>query len=322
MSDRVPSLEALKAQLERDLTSPAHALAGAGGGAISLGLTYPLYTIITKLQVRSNYGGPIDTFFHVLREEGWTSLYAGLTPALIGNAYAQGVYYYWYAFFRAMAEGHGATKRPVGTLLSLLIGALAGAITVIFTNPFWVVTTRLQTSRETTKKDDEPFRARPKHKSIMQTINEIYSEGGLKAFWNGLIPSLILVINPALQYMVYEQIKAVWERRSANHKLSSFDFFLLGAIAKTVATVVTYPYITVKTRLQAKGKYTGTLDVIQKIYMQEGAGSFFKGMESKIVQSVLTAAFLFMVQNKLATFFLRLLVWFYTRRNPVPIARK
>lgn len=43
-----------------------------------------------RLQVRSNYGGPIDTFLHVLREEGWTSLYAGLAPALIGNAYAQG----------------------------------------------------------------------------------------------------------------------------------------------------------------------------------------------------------------------------------------
>jgi hypothetical protein len=37
------------------------------------------------------------------------------------------------------------------------------------------------------------------------------------------------------------------------------------------------PYITVKTRLQAKGKYSGTLDVLQKIYTQEGIGSFFKG---------------------------------------------
>jgi hypothetical protein len=45
-----------------------------------------------RVQVRSNYGGPIDTFLHVLREEGWTSLYAGLAPALIGNAYAQGTH--------------------------------------------------------------------------------------------------------------------------------------------------------------------------------------------------------------------------------------
>jgi hypothetical protein len=109
------------------------------------------------------------------------------------------------------------------------------------------------------------------------------------------------------------------------------------------------PYITVKTRLQAKGKYSGTLDVLQKIYTQEGIGSFFKGthrpflsfpqrscravrltththhrilaaapvgIESKIVQSVLTAAFLFMVQNKLANSFLKLLVYIYIRRLP------
>ncbi len=65
-------------------------ISGAGGGAISLGLTFPLYTIITKLQVRSNYRGPIDALLHTLREEGWTSLYAGMTPALLGNTYAQG----------------------------------------------------------------------------------------------------------------------------------------------------------------------------------------------------------------------------------------
>jgi adenine nucleotide transporter 17 len=65
-----------------------------------------------------------------------------------------------------------------------------------------VVTTRLQTGRETTRKDDELTKAKPKQKGIFQVIQEIYQEGGLKAFWNGLVPSLILVINPALQYMV------------------------------------------------------------------------------------------------------------------------
>lgn len=101
--------------------------------------------------MRSNYGGPVDTFLHVLREEGWMSLYVGLTPALIGNAYAQGachlggpappihrlscfphaghvctgVYYYWYAFFRSVAEGKGTTKKPVGTLTSMLVGGTA-----------------------------------------------------------------------------------------------------------------------------------------------------------------------------------------------------
>jgi len=306
-------------QLEQGLASAAHALAGAAGGALSLGLTYPLYTIVTKLQVRSNYGGPLDALRHVLREGGWPSLYAGVTPALVGNAYAQGVYYYWYSRLRTLAEGKAAHKRPIGTLLSLLIGALAGAITVIFTNPFWVVTTRLQTTRETSKKDDDqPARGthKPKPKpGVLDVIREVYGEQGLQGFWSGLVPSLILVINPAIQYMVFEQVKLIRERSSKGAVLSSLDYFLLGALAKTVATVVTYPYITVKARLQARGKYTGTLDVLQKIYLNEGMASFFKGIESKIVQSVLTSAILFMLQNKLANYFLMFLVYIYARQQ-------
>jgi len=86
-------------------------------------------------------------------------------------------------------------------------------------------------------------------------------------------------------------------------------YFMLGAIAKAVATVVTYPYITIKTRLQAKGKYTGTIDVVRKISRQEGLLGFYKGMDSKIVQSVLTAALLFMIEERFSAYILRLLVF-------------
>ena len=56
------------------------------------------------------------------------------------------------------------------------------------------------------------------------------------------------------------------------------DVFLLSALAKLGATVVTYPLLLVKARLQSAGKhtaddrrYTGTLDAIERIYKTEGA---------------------------------------------------
>jgi adenine nucleotide transporter 17 len=295
--------------LVKRLTAPAHALAGAGGGVLSLGVTYPLFTLITKLQVKSTYAGPVDAFFQIIREEGWKGLYSGLTIALVGNAYAQGVYYYWYSFLRTWAEGRGPVKKKVGTLMSLFIGALAGAITVFFTNPIWVITTRLQTTKETSKKDGNPER-----KGVLETALEVYKENGILGFWNGLIPALILVSNPAIQYMVFEQTKLLLERK--RKPLTSIDHFFLGSFAKTVATVATYPYLTVKTRLQAKGKYLGTLDVLVRVLREEGISGIYKGMESKIVQSVLTAALLFALQNKLADYFLRLLLALYGRRPP------
>lgn len=82
---------------------------------------------------------------------------------------------------------------------------------------------------------------------------------------------------------------------------------MLGALAKLGATVVTYPLLVVKSRLQArqaigldkKHQYEGTLDAILKMIRYEGLHGFYKGMSTKIVQSVLAAAVLFMVKEEL-----------------------
>ncbi|KAL6073356.1 Peroxisomal nicotinamide adenine dinucleotide carrier [Balamuthia mandrillaris] len=309
--------------------SLAHGLAGAGGGVISLGLTYPLYTVITKLQVRSSrYTGAWHAILCILREQGVRGFYSGVAPALVGNAYAQGVYYYWYSLLRRLVEGPpGRKKRNVGTLVSLLVGALAGAITVVFTNPFWVVTTRMQTRKETANDDVATTKNGNKNKNdgVLQVIREVYDQDGIAGFWSGLVPSLILVSNPSIQYMVFEQLKPVFLRilrrrqspsSSSSIQLGPAHFFLLGAIAKTVATMVTYPYITVKTRLQAASssggqsieRYRSTIDVLQKIWKEEGVSGFYKGLNSKIVQSVLNAAFLFVAEEQLAKAILRMVL--------------
>jgi len=70
-------------------------------------------------------------------------------------------------------------------------------------------------------------------------------------------------------------------------------------ISKTIATIVTYPYQTVKTRLQAKGTYNGMIDTFIRILTEEGFMTFYNGVLSKIVQSVFTAAFLFSCQENL-----------------------
>jgi len=92
-------------------------------------------------------------------------------------------------------------------------------------------------------------------------------------------------------------------------KLTGYDVFLLGAIAKTVATVVTFPYLVVKSRLQMKSdyKYLGTMDVLGKIWRNQGIQGFYNGISSKIVQSVLNAAFLFAFQDELVKVFATLI---------------
>ncbi|GLT89142.1 hypothetical protein SLE2022_071400 [Rubroshorea leprosula] len=121
-----------------------------------------------------------------------------------------------------------------------------------------------------------------------------------------------MVSNPSIQFMLYEtMLKKLKKRRSllkqGNNGVTALEIFFLGAFAKLGATVVTYPLLVVKSRLQAKQvttgdkrhHYKGTSDAILKKIHYEGFSGFYKRMCTKIVQSVLAAAVLFMVKEEL-----------------------
>lgn len=61
---------------------------------------------------------------------------------------------------------------------------------------------------------------------------------------------LFTVINPALQFMTYEGAKRRLRLRYGDREFPSIIYFLIGAVAKTVATVLTYPLQIVQTKLR------------------------------------------------------------------------
>ena len=92
----------------------AHALAGAGGGLLSMTLTlttpfllppqcnakyhhsYPLITLSTRAQVESKraQSSTYDAVRHIVQREGVRGLYSGLDSALFGISVTNFVYYY------------------------------------------------------------------------------------------------------------------------------------------------------------------------------------------------------------------------------------
>lgn len=69
------------------------------------------------------------------------------------------------------------------------------------------------------------------------------AKDGLAGFWRGIRPALVLVINPVIQYTVFEQLKnALIAARAAklprgkrgptSALLTDWDFFILGAFSK------------------------------------------------------------------------------------------
>ena len=80
--------------------------------------------------------------------------------------------------------------------------------------------------------------------SILRTIQHILATDGPLGFMRGVGPALVLVVNPVIQYTVFEQLKnALVTRRTAALRaaggaavaaavLTDLDFFFLGALSK------------------------------------------------------------------------------------------
>ena len=62
----------------------------------------------------------------------------------------------------------------------------------------------------------------------------------------------MLVINPAIQFMTYESIKRRVNSKLGGSQPPAWMFFVIGAISKTVATILTYPLQLIQTKLRVK----------------------------------------------------------------------
>ncbi|PBK72587.1 mitochondrial carrier [Armillaria solidipes] len=289
-------------------------IAGSAGGIVAMSATYPLIFISTRAAVETrNESKPVvQAVLDILKREGITGLYSGLNSSLLGIAVTNGVYYYFYERSRGAILKSRVGGKGLSTIESIITGLVAGSATTIISNPIWVVQTS-QAVRTLNEGSSDAF-GRPRRPGFLETVRGILAKDGIRAFWRGIGPALVLVMNPVIQYTVFEQLKNTLVARrtvklrlagavAATAILSDWDFFFLGAISKLIATASTYPYIVIKSRMQAGHSsalgYKSTLDGLLTILQEEGIHGLYKGVGSKLTQSVLTAAILFAGQRRI-----------------------
>ena len=159
---------------------------------------------------------------------------------------------------------------------------------------------------------------------------EVYNTSGVPGFYGGLSASLIMVANPALQFAIYENLRQRHAKRKP--KATAMDAFVLGAMAKIGATLVTYPMLVIKSRLQvgkrheevllennkksdddkkmattttstmsSKKEYDGILDCVGDLYRNEGGFlAFYDGLTTKLSQTALCAALMFSSKEEIS----------------------
>lgn len=155
-------------------------------------------------------------------------------------------YFFFYSILRTSYIKRLAARAPPGskspvlsTAAELSLGAAAGALSQIFTIPVSVIATRQQVGRASSAHraiDDDD------DDSFLSVAREIIREDGVTGLWLGIKPGMVLTVNPAITYGMYERLKSVLVRAraaaGAPSTLTPGMSFMLGAFSKTLATIV------------------------------------------------------------------------------------
>lgn len=157
-------------------------------------------------------------------------------------------YFFFYSLVRSKYIQRLTSKLPAGSKLpplstaaELLLGAVAGALAQIFTIPVSVIATRQQVGPP--PKFDEsgaPLQREQTDDSFMAVAREIVDEEGVTGLWLGIKPGLVLTVNPAITYGAFERVKSLvlLARGDASTKMGPWLSFVVGALSKTLATIV------------------------------------------------------------------------------------
>eukprot|EP00903_Cladosiphon_okamuranus_P018102 g16659.t1 len=372
----------------------AHALSGAVGAVVAMALLYPLDQVRAILQVDDELAkecaapggaGVLGALSRIVRRHGKAGLWRGMVPVLLTMGVSNFVYFYCFngmkaalltrrRHLRAQAARAAPQAAKVATvagrgrgwvrgrggltpLESIVASTIAGVVNVMATTPLWVSNLRIKAGNGVG--------------GLFTTLASIGRHEGRAGLWSGAAPSLILVSNPIIQFVVYEALKqAAGRRHSLRHhhhqgggsqstgtlppsrtaaaagdgaarpppagSLPSHEAFLMGAAAKAISTLVTYPLQLAQAKLRAgraqdEGErcrqrddpyspqdgrtaasawctgmawqvltcWSGTVDVLTKVCRENGVGGMYQGMRAKLLHTVLTSALLFLGYERL-----------------------
>ncbi|KYK65138.1 mitochondrial carrier superfamily protein [Toxoplasma gondii TgCatPRC2] len=170
-----------------------HTLAGVSGATVAMILVYPLDLLRTEQTVKGIGAGSMrEEALLLIRRKGWRGMYRGLTSSLWGVVVSWGVYFFIYSYAKAYLQKRGFTSKGMS---SIIIAVAAGICSTIASNPFWVANTRIKlgASRHTT--------------DVWRMLGYILRREGLRGWFAGLLPALMLVSNPAIQFVLYDFLK-------------------------------------------------------------------------------------------------------------------
>ncbi|CAK9142221.1 unnamed protein product [Ilex paraguariensis] len=158
----------------KEYISLVHCMAGGCASIATSVIFTPSERIKQQMQVGSHYQNCWNALIGILRKGGLPSLYTGWGAVLCRNVPHSIIKFYAYESLKQwMLSSFQSTTQP-NTILTLVSGGLAGSTAALFTTPFDVVKTRLQTQIPGTINH---------YDGVFNTLKEIGKHEGLKGLY-------------------------------------------------------------------------------------------------------------------------------------------
>ncbi|GAA0148899.1 mitochondrial carrier protein [Lithospermum erythrorhizon] len=264
-------------------------IAGGVAGAASRTATAPLDRLKVTLQVQTTRAAIVPAVKKIWSEGRVRAFFRGNGLNIVKVAPESAIKFYSYEIFKTFIgdQKKGADHGDIGTLGRLFAGGMAGAVAQTAIYPMDLVKTRLQTF--SSESGMVP--------SLGKLSKDIWVQEGPRAFYRGLIPSLLGIIPYAgIDLAAYETLKEMAKEHILNDgEPGPFVQLGCGTVSGALGATCVYPLQVVRTRMQAQSSYSGMSDCFRKTLQHEGYKGFYKGLFPNLLKVVPAASITYIV---------------------------
>lgn len=261
--------------------------------------------------------GVLRSLRNIWVREGLHGLYRGSLPTVALVFPLRAIYFTAYSTTKEFVSRHMDASRNSAFVHLASAAAAVVSVTSIM-NPLFLMKTRIQLQEYQKTKDPKVINSKNYYNGYLDCARKVYKYEGLRGFYRGLTAAWLGIAETGLYFVVYEKAKqkalAYRQQKMMEQKgvmdgdlsiddvdeatlVSPYELFFMSAVCKLFASFVTYPHEVLKTRMreraEGKARYSGVIDAIKRIPVEEGWRSFYNGMSAHLLRVVPTTAITF-----------------------------
>ncbi|KAG7264569.1 hypothetical protein CRUP_029124 [Coryphaenoides rupestris] len=254
-------------------------------GILSKSVTSPLEVVKIKSQVGTFHCKRAfwQSFLLIYTNEGLRGFWKGNLVSCLRLFPYSAVHL---AAYKKIVHLHMDELGYVSQWRAILAGGIAGIAAALATYPLEVAETRLivQNCRE------------PTYAGVLHTLGSVYRSEGLLALYRGFTLTVLGAFPFSVGcFAVYMNLEKLWQEPP--FRFNSLQNFINGCLAAGVAQSLSYPFDTVKRKMQAQSShlphlggadvhFTGILDCFRQMIRNKGISSLWSGFTANTVKIV------------------------------------